>query len=89
MARLAACLLALSSIRPLAAGVIQGIALENFTGLPLARARVSLSRLDADRLTPIATITASRNGQFVFGSLAEGYYFLSGARRGFAEAKPG
>jgi len=71
------------------AGVIQGIALENLTGLPLARARLSLARLEGNRLKPVATIAASRNGQFVFAALEEGHYQVSGVRAGFAEARFG
>ena len=36
------------------AGMIKGIALENLTGLPLARTRLTLVRLEGDRLKPVA-----------------------------------
>ncbi len=73
----------------LRAGVLRGIALENLTGLPLARARVSLARLEGDRLKPVAGVIASRSGEFIFAPLEEGYYQLSGVRAGFAEARFG
>ena len=73
----------------LQAGVLRGIALENLTGLPLARARVSLARLEGDRLKPVAAVIASRSGEFAFASLEEGYYQITGVRTGFAEARFG
>ena len=71
------------------AGMIQGITLENFTGLPLARARLTLERLEGDRLKPVATVTAARDGRFAFGPLEEGYYQLSAVRPGFAQGRYG
>ena len=71
------------------AGIIEGITLENFTGLPLARTRLTLQRLEGDKLKQVGTATASRDGRFSFGALAEGYYQLTAARRGFADGKFG
>lgn len=44
------------------AGTIEGIALENLTGFPLARTRVTLARLEGNILRPIAKMIASRDG---------------------------
>ena len=35
------------------AGTIEGITLENFTGLPLARSRLTLQRLEGDKLKQV------------------------------------
>src|SRR6185436_6693297 len=70
----------------LQAGVLQGIALENISGVPLARVRVRLAKLEGNRQKPVSTAVASRTGQFVFTALDEGYYVLSGVRAGYAEA---
>ena len=67
----------------------QGHRAGNLTGLPLARTRLTLVRLEGDRLKPVAKVTSSRDGQFIFGPLEEGYYQLSGIRAGFAEGRFG
>ncbi len=66
------CLLAQAAL----AGVIHGVALEHATGLPLARARVRLDALSGGRLVQAAATLTNRSGQFVFSSLAAGYYLL-------------
>ena len=71
------------------AGTVNGITLENFTGLPLARSRLTLERLDGGRMNPVGTAVASGNGQFSFGPLEEGYYQLRANRAGFAEGRVG
>jgi hypothetical protein len=74
---------------PAVAGVLKGITLENQTSYPLARARVTLHRLEGDHLTAVTSVIASRSGLFTFTALPEGYYQVSATRNGFAEARHG
>ncbi|MEP7363162.1 MAG: carboxypeptidase-like regulatory domain-containing protein [Acidobacteriota bacterium] len=73
------------------AAVLHGVALENQTSRPLARARarVQLYRLEGNQLKSTTTVIASRSGQFVFRDLTAGYYQIGATRPGFAEARYG
>jgi len=82
------CLLVLSlPLASLHAGVLQGVALENQTSRPLARARLAIARLEGNRLVRIAETLSARSGQFAFPKLPEGHFVLTAIRPGFAETR--
>ena len=64
-------LLALIAL-PAPAGVLHGVALENQTSRPIARARIHLYRLEGNQLKSTQTVIASRSGQFFFSELPGG-----------------
>ncbi|HET8547757.1 MAG TPA: carboxypeptidase-like regulatory domain-containing protein, partial [Bryobacteraceae bacterium] len=76
------------------AGVIQGVAVENASSVPLARTRIKLQRVGGSSgLTPVSNLIAGPMGQFVFTGLSEGLYVVSAVRPAYAETvyvgKPG
>jgi hypothetical protein len=85
MRRMLTLLLLLSATLP--AAVIQGVALENVSGLALARTRLKLLRLEGNQPRQVAAGLSARNGQFRFAMLPEGHYQLVGVRAGFAETR--
>ena len=68
--------------------VIEGVVSEKATGLPLARARVSLTVLQGTRSAVPAILTDSL-GHFSFPRLGAGTYFLSAEKSGYAMARYG
>ena len=73
------------------AGTIQGVVLEQASGRPLARTVVRLEpvpKLGTTTGPPLA-MRAGRTGQFLFQSVAPGFYLLSGSRTGYFPAAYG
>ncbi|BDC48177.1 hypothetical protein F183_A04930 [Bryobacterales bacterium F-183] len=71
------------------AGGIKGIAVENLTGFPMARANITLVRLEGSAFRTVTSSRTGSNGQFQFLGLADGYYQVIARRPGFAEARAG
>lgn len=71
------------------AATIKGIAVENLTGFPVARAQVTLIKLGSSGYRTIQSVNTGRPGTFQFNNLADGYYQLLATRPGFAEARAG
>jgi len=88
MYRLMAALAACCSVR---AGVVQGVALEQVSGRPLARTIIRLEPAPQpgnSRLEPLST-RAGRSGTFVFNGVLPGKYLLTALREGFFPAAYG
>lgn len=83
-------LLLLCCARLLAAGVIQGVALEWASGKPLSRTIVHLKPVpgSGSGVRPMQT-RAGRSGQFQFVSVPDGVYLLETQREGFLPAAYG
>jgi uncharacterized protein (DUF2141 family) len=71
------------------AAVINGVVLEYGSGLPLARARVRVVRVQPWGLVNAAAGRAGRDGRFEFKSLEPGRYLVSAVRDTYAEATSG
>ncbi len=80
-----ALLLAASVLR---AASIEGVAVDNFTGRPLARAAVSLEPIGVGGAATLSVYTGAA-GQFAFHNLPAGAYLLSASRRGFMTLRYG
>ncbi len=65
-------------------GVISGIVLEQASGVPLARSKVRLDRVDATGRAQSESLIAGRAGQFTFSGVPDGLYVLTAARDGYA-----
>jgi len=76
-------------VRTSAAAVLDGVVLEQRTGRPLARAKVSLEAIRALATSPISTLLTDSQGRFRFSSLPAGAYLLTARRDGYAAAKFG
>ncbi|MGB9454756.1 MAG: carboxypeptidase-like regulatory domain-containing protein [Bryobacteraceae bacterium] len=70
------------------AATIRGVVLENMTGRPLARTRVSLAPVPGS-FGPTVTARTSLNGSFEFSPVPAGTYLVSAARTGFAPVEYG
>ena len=66
-------------------GVVQGIILESYSGLPLARTLVRLQRIAQSGGTSTVTqqMRAGRTGGFTFGAVPDGSYLLIATRDGY------
>ena len=76
----------LSATAATQAGVVQGHIVEFGTGLPLARARVHLDRLEGANIRRVETLYTRRGGQFTFGDVPDGLYLVSAERESYAVA---
>jgi uncharacterized protein (DUF2141 family) len=65
-------------------GVVGGVVLEQLSGVPLARSRVRLDRVDATGRVQSETVIAGRSGQFTFSGVPDGLYVLTASRDGYA-----
>ena len=74
---------------PAAGTVLDGIVLENLSGRPVARARVSLEAIQGGAAVSVGSILTDSGGRFSFRSLGAGAYLLSAGRGGYAIAKHG
>lgn len=72
----------------LQAAVVRGAVVENMTGRPLARARVTLAPVPGSP-GPTLTVRTNLNGSFEFAALPAGTYLVSAARAGFAPVEFG
>jgi hypothetical protein len=72
-------------------GVVQGIALEQVSGRPLARTLVRLEPAPQPGGSRLRTLTvrAGRAGQFEFGGVAPGIYLLTAVKEGYLPAAYG
>lgn len=70
---------------PVAAGVVEGVVLENITGYSLARAKVRLQHVPRSGETPLkpVVIRSGRSGQFTFGNVPDGLYLLIAERENY------
>ncbi len=68
--------------------VLQGVVLDDETGSPLARARVSLVPLPGTPAATTPVVTAAR-GNFLILNVAPGWYVLRATRRGYAPGESG
>jgi len=73
----------------LRAGTVQGMILENQSGLPLSRARVHLDRVNAGGTQRLTTLISGRGGQFSFGAMSDGWYLVTAERETYAPAAYG
>jgi protocatechuate 3,4-dioxygenase beta subunit len=64
--------------------VVSGIVLEQISGVPLARSRVRLDRIDNTGRVQSHSVIAGRTGQFTFTSVPDGLYVLTASREGYA-----
>jgi hypothetical protein len=69
---------------PLSAGVIQGIVIEQSSGLPLARTSLQVERIEGAQRLSLLTVRAGSTGNFVVHGLPTGQYVLTAVRGGFA-----
>lgn len=65
-------------------GVVSGVVLEQLSGVPLARARVRLDRVDATGRVQSESVIAGRAAQFTFSGVPDGLYVLTASRDGYA-----
>ena len=65
-------------------GVVGGVVLERQSGIPLARAKVRLDRVDLTGRIQSDALIAGRFGQFTFSSVPDGLYVLTAMRDGYA-----
>src|SRR5580765_6823247 len=72
-------------------GVVQGIIIESYSGLPLARTLVRLQRIAQSGGTSTVThqTRAGRTGGFTFGAVPDGSYLLIATRDGYFPAACG
>lgn len=78
-------LCALVAAVPVYAGVIRGVTLENATGLPLARTRIKLERVQPDgSRRQVATASTGPVGQFFFSPVPSGLYTVTATRLSYA-----
>ena len=82
-------LCALLVLRIAGAATIQGTAVENLTGRPLARAVVKLTAVGPQGGANSIETAANTTGLFRFSNLGPGAYLLSAARIGFATLQYG
>jgi hypothetical protein len=82
-------LCALLVLRITGAATIQGTAVENLTGRPLARAVVKLTAVGPQGGADSIETAANTTGQFRFSNLGSGAYLLSAGRIGFATLRYG
>lgn len=70
------------------AGVVQGIILESYSGLPLARTLVRLQPIPQSSSAALQVIQtrAGRTGGFTFGAVPDGIYLLIATREGYFPA---
>ena len=80
---------ALFVLRIAGAATIQGTALENLSGRPLARAVVKLTAVGPQGAGDTIETGANTTGQFRFSNLNPGAYLLSATRIGFATLQYG
>jgi len=73
----------------LAGAEIEGVVLENLSGRPLARTRISLEIIQGGGASQHASLLSDSQGRFVFRSLAAGAYLLSARRAGYLTARYG
>ena len=76
------------------AGVVQGIAIEHISGLPMARAQVRLQLVTPQGFQQTAAVLTTRTGQFAFQNIPDGYYVVSAIRESYhlayyGERRPG
>lgn len=89
-ARVGSLFLLLCCAAPLArAAALEGVALDNASGRPLARAHVTLYLLQQGLEFPLKTGASDSSGHFSFAGLAAGSYVVTAQREGFATAKYG
>ena len=65
-------------------GVISGVVLEQSSGVPLARSKVRLDRVDSTGRVQSESLIAGRAGQFTFSGVPDGLYVLTASRDGYA-----
>ena len=65
-------------------GVVSGVVLEQASGVPLARGRVRLDRVDSTGRVQSESLIAGRSGQFTFSGVPDGLYVLTASRDGYA-----
>ncbi len=70
------------------AAVIRGVVLENMTGRPLQRTRVTVAPVPGSP-GPALTVRTNLSGSFEFAALPAGTYLVSAARAGFAPVEYG
>jgi protocatechuate 3,4-dioxygenase beta subunit len=80
---------ALLSLSAAAAAIIQGSVVDNKTGRPVARARVSIESVNGASFGGPGTVLSDSNGRFSFTGLPAGGYLLRATRSGFAETRYG
>ena len=73
-----------TSVLLLKGGVIGGVVLEQQSGIPLARAKVRLDRVDLSGRVQSDSLIAGRSGQFTFSNVPDGLYVLTAVRDGYA-----
>ena len=69
--------------------LLKGVALDNQTGRPLARARVSLEPVGRTSAQTPPAMFADSSGQFVFVGLPAGAYLVKAEKRGYLTARFG
>src|SRR6185436_15750083 len=69
-------------------GVVQGIILESYSGLPLARTLVRLQPIpqSSGAVATVQQTRAGRTGGFTFGAVPDGIYLLIATREGYFPA---
>ena len=63
---------------------MSGIVLEQLSGVPLARSRIRLDRVDTTGRVQSSSVIAGRSGQFTFTNVPAGLYVLNAMREGYA-----